>query len=205
MTKDQILADLDYASTLAKDGAATPLLGGPIGLMWGVLMTAIFFGQWAILSKTIDLPQSSIGYMWIAFAIIGGLGSAILGRRIDEKPGANSVANRVETYVWIMFSGFMVTLFVGVIINMLLQKSGTETFDYLVIAGFAGQGLAYGVIAKLTNLKWIHAAALMSFMSSAMCFSMLGTVNIYLAASLAAFITVIVPSVISIKKENNNV
>lgn len=205
MTKEQILADLDYASSIAKDGASTPLLGGPIGLMWGVLLTLIFFGQWAILSETLSLPPRYIGFMWMAFAITGGCGSALLGRRIDQKPGANSVANRVEAYVWIMFSGYMVTLFIGVILNMLLQETTSQTFDFLVITGFAGQGLAYGVVAKLTQLKWIHGASFASFTAAAICFSMLGGVNMYLFASVGAAITIIIPSLMTMKNETENV
>jgi len=204
MTKEQILADLDYASALAKDGASTPLLGGRIGLMWGFLLALVFFGQWAILTKTLNIPPNNIGFLWLAFAIIGSIGSAVMGHKIDQKPGANSVANRIETYVWIMFSGYMVTLFVGVVLNMLIQKSGPQTFDYIVIAAFAGQGLAYGVVAKLTDLKWIHAASFASFAASALCFSMLGGFNIYLVASIAALFTVVIPSLISLKEENQN-
>ncbi|MEP3889418.1 MAG: hypothetical protein ABJN69_03065 [Hellea sp.] len=204
MTKEQIIADLDYVSSIAKDGANSPLLGGRIGLMWGILLTLVFFGQWAILSKTFDVSPNNIGFLWIAFAVIGGAGSAIMGRKIDSKPGANSVANRVETYVWIMFAGYMATLFVGVILNMFIQNGGPQSFDYLVIAGFAGQGLAYGVVAKLTGLRWIHFASFMSFSSSALCFSLLGTINIYVVASIAAFITVVIPSLISLKKETQN-
>lgn len=200
MTKEQILADLDYASSLAKDGANAPLLGGPIGLMWGVLLALVFFGQWAVLSQMLVIPHSNIGWMWLAFAIVGGAGSMILGRKADQKPGANSFANRVETYVWIMFAGFMGTLFIGVILNMLLQKSSPQAFDFLVIAGFAGQGLAYGVVAKLTKLGWIHAASFISFAASALCFSMLGDINIYLVAAIACIFTIIIPSLISIKK-----
>lgn len=204
MTKEQIIADLDYASALAKDGANTPLLGGRIGLMWGILLTLVFFGQWAILSQTFDVPHYSIGFLWLAFAIIGGSGSAIMGRKIDTMPGANSVANRVETYVWIMFAGYMVTLFVGVILNILIQNSGPQSFDFMVIAGFAGQGLAYGVVAKLTGLRWIHFASFAGFTAAALCFSMLGDVNIYVVASIAAFITIVIPSLISLKKETQD-
>jgi len=205
MTKEQILADLDYVSAIAKDGASTPLLGGPIGLMWGILISAAMIGQWSILTKAINLPNSALIYLWIGFAIIGSAGSALLGKRIDKKPGANSVANRVESYVWIMFSGFAVTMFIGACLNILLKNANPQVFDILVVTVFAGQGLAYGVIAKLTNLKWIHLAALMSFISSALCFAMLGTVNIYLVASIAAVITVIVPSIISMQKAASNV
>jgi len=146
MTKEQILSDLDFASSVARAGAATPLLGGPIGLMWGVLLTLIFLAQWAILSDRLAIEHQNIWLLWLAFVVLGGIGSTVLGRKIDEKPGANSVANRVEAYVWIMFSGFMATLFFGVVLNMVLKGATPEMFDFIVIAGFAGQGLAYGEI-----------------------------------------------------------
>jgi len=127
-----------------------------------------------------------------------------MGRKIDQKPGANSVANRVETYVWIMFSGYMVTLFIGAVLNILIQKSTPQIFDYIVISAFAGQGIAYGVVAKLTGLKWVHAASFASFATSALCFAMFGDLNIYLVASIAALVTIIIPSLISLKKETQN-
>lgn len=201
MTKDQLLADLDYASSLAKEGASTPLLGGPIGLMWGILLTLVFFGQWAIISDTIALPEKFIGYLWIAFAVIGAIGSTIIGKKIDEKPGANSVANRVEGYVWVMFAGYMATLFTGAVLNIIFTQGSAVVFNFLVVAGFAGQGVAYGVVAKLTHIKWIHAASFLSFSAAALCFSLLNDVNVYAVASLGAIITVVLPSLITMRNE----
>jgi len=201
MTKEQILADLDYASSIAKDGANTPLLGGRIGLLWGALLTLIFFGMWLILSEKVNVPKSYIGFMWVAFAVIGGTASAIMGRQIDNKAGANSIANRVETYVWIMFAGMMVTLFTGVILNMLLNGGTANLFDFVLIAGFAGQGLAYGVVAKLTGHKWIHLASLAGFTASAVAFVAYGQPHIYLIGSVGATLTIVLPSLISLKRE----
>lgn len=200
MSKDQIMADLDYASQVAKDGAETPLLGGPIGLMWGILICIVFLLQWAILSRVLPMPEENLFIMWIAFAVTGGLGSVILGRRIDEKPGVNSVANRVETYVWIMFVAAMFTMVVGIILNQILQGGSVQLWDMMVIIGFAGQGLAYGVIAKMTKLRWVHMASLASFIASAVSFSAFGTVHIYLIGAVGIVFSVIIPSLISMKQ-----
>jgi len=127
MTKEQIIADLDYASAIARDGATTPLLGGPIGLIWGILISAALMGMWAILTRIINVPYNAIWIIWV-----GGFGSAILGKRIDNKAGANSVANRVESYVWIMFSAFAGTLFIGAVLNMVLQKASPEIFSFIL-------------------------------------------------------------------------
>lgn len=199
MDKQTLLADLDYASAIAKDAANTPLLGGPIGLMWGILLTLTFAGQWLILNGIAGLPEQYIGFLWLAFAVIGGIGSAVLGRKISAKPGAMSVANRVESYVWMMFAAMMGSLFIGVLLNQLLAGGNAKLFDYIVIAGFAGQGLAYGLTAKMTGLKWLHMAAFAGFTASAVCFVALGQTQLYLIAAVATIITVILPSLRTMK------
>lgn len=199
MDKNTLLADLDYASAIAKDGANTPLLGGPIGLMWGGLLCVTFLGQWLILTQRLSLPESYIGFLWLGFALIGGTGSTILGRKIEAKAGASSVANRVESYVWMMFAAMMGSLFVGVMLNILLAGGNPKLFDFILIAGFAGQGFAYGVTAKMTGLKWLHLAAFAGFTASAICFVALGQAHLYLIAAIATVVTVILPSLKTMK------
>jgi len=200
MTKDQLIADLQNATEIARSGANAPLLGGPIGLMWGILITLTFAVHWGIISGRFGWPEVTLAVLWISFAVLGAMGSIILGRKIEEKPGANSVANRVESYVWIMFSAMMATLAIGIILNILIQNGTTALFDFIVIIGFAGQGLAYGVVAKMTGLKWVHLSALASFTASAICFSALGTSHFYLLAALATICTVVLPSLHSMRK-----
>jgi len=173
MTKEQILADLDYASALAKDGANTPLLGGSIGLMWGILLTLILGYQYGILAEKINLPPESLAIAWIAYGIIGGVGSTILGRRIDRMPGASSINNRVETYVWIMFVGAIITCAAGSMLNMTFGKGDQTVWITVLVFAFAGQGMAYGIMAKLAKEKILHIASFISFVFSAVVFMLI--------------------------------
>jgi len=198
--KASLLSDLDYASRIAKEGQNAPLVGGPIGLLWGVLLTAVFFAQWGVLSGAFGLPQQSLLFVWIAFAVIGGGGSTYLGRKLNEKPGANSVANRVEQYVWIMFSAMLATLFIGAVLNMTLNEGSYQLFDLIMIVGFAGQGLAYGVVAKMSKIKILHLASFCGFTASAICFAFYGQVEVYLIAAIATLFTIIMPSVLLMNK-----
>lgn len=200
MSKENLLSDLDYASRLAKEGAETPLLGGPIGLLWGVLLTSIFFYQWGIISGRFGLPESTLAFAWVAFGVIGGLGSAVMGRKIDKQPGSNSAANRVESYVWTMFAGMLGSLFVGIIINMIFADGTYKLFDLVMIVGFAGQGLAYGVVAKMSKIRMLHFASFIGFTASAVCFSFYGQPIVYLIGSIATIFTVILPSLLLMKK-----
>lgn len=199
MTKDALMADLEHASRIARDGEDTPLLGGPIGLMWGILMTVVFSVQYMILEQILPVAQSNLTFLWIGFAAIGGFGSFILGRKQDEKPGSNSVANRLEGYVWVMFAGMMFTLATGVILNLLFGNGTYQLWDIMIVIGFAGQGLAYGVVAKMTKLGWLHITALLSFTLSAICFAAFGQTTIYIIAAIGTIFTVILPSLRTMK------
>jgi hypothetical protein len=195
-----LMQDLEYATSLAKAGESAPLLGGPIGLLWGVLLCFIFFVQWGVLSGTFGWPQNTLLFCWIAFAVIGGGGSAIMGRYINQKPGANSAANRVETYVWTMFSGMMASLFIGIVLNMTLNGGTYQLFDLVMIVGFAGQGLAYGVVAKMSKIKLLHIASFLGFTASALCFAFYGDIKVYLIAAIATLFTIVLPSVLLMKR-----
>ena len=194
-----IMADLEEASRIAKTGEDMPLVGGPIGLMWGILITLCLTIHYLIISQIIALPLHALNFLWLGLAISGGIGSAILGPKVDKKPGANSMANKVERYVWIMFASTMGSLAIGVILNLILGKGGYQIWDFVLIAGFAGQGLAYGVTAKLTGHGWLHFAAFASFTMTAVTMSFYGQSVIYLIAAIASVFTIIIPSLLSMK------
>ena len=201
MTSQDILSDLENASRIAKAGEDMPLVGGSIGLMWGILITLIMAIHYLIITQTITLPFHTLNFIWIAFALTGGIGSVLLGQKADKKPGASSVANRVEQYVWVIFAAAMASLAVGVILNLILGKGSYELWSFILIAGFAGQGLAYGVIAKLTGHSWLHFATFGSFTLAAVAMSFYGQSIIYLIASIGAFITIVIPSLVTMKAE----
>ena len=196
---ETLLADLEHASKIAKAGENTPLVGGPIGLMWGILITAVLGLHYLIMVQIIALPLQALNILWIGFAVLGGLGSAVLGRKLDKKTGTHSNANRVEQYVWMMFTAAMVSLAVGVILNLILGEGGYDLWAFILIVGFAGQGLAYGVVAKLTGHSWVHFAAFAGFTMAAITMSFYGQNIIYLIAALGTIVTVIIPSLLSMK------
>ena len=203
MTKtDALMADLAEASRIAKSGEDMPLVGGPIGLMWGILLTIMFAFHYAIITRTLEVSQQYILFFWGAFLLIGVMGSIVLGIKLDKKPGASSTANRVESYVWTMYGGMMGALGVGVILNQIFGNGSHELWTLMVIFGFAGQGLAYGVVAKLTGQTWLHFASFASFTMAAMTMSFYSSAIIYLLAALGAFVTIVIPSLMSIRKES---
>lgn len=202
MTKSEaLMADLAEASRIAKTGEDMPLVGGPIGLMWGILITSALTIHYLIITQTIAISFQSLNFLWVGFAVLGGVGSAILGPKVDKKPGASSLANKVEQNVWIMFAAAMGSLAIGVILNLILGEGNYDLWAFMLIAGFSGQAIAYGVVAKLTGHNWLHFAAFGSFTLAAVSMSFYGQNIIYLVAAIGSFITVVIPSLLSMKAE----
>jgi len=204
MTNDQILDDLNYASALAREGASAPLVGGRIGLMWGCLLSITLTLQWAILSQVLNLPLQTLFYAWFAFAAIGGTGSAVMGPKLDKIDGAQSVSNRVEKVVWTTFSTMMAILFAGVLLNVLFLSGDTTHYNLIVIIAFAGQGMAYGVVAKISKARWLFAASLASFITASLCIAVYDETVLYLIGGIACVLTIVIPSLISIKNEHHD-
>lgn len=200
MTKTDLMADLDFASQIAKDGANAPLVGGPIGLWWGVLLTFTFSLHYLISTQALAVPHAWLGWLWVSFGVIGSLGSYLLGRRVGQKAGAGSMLNKVESYAWMMFAFTMLSLAIGVLLNLILNDGTVELWTLILIFGFAGQGLVYGLTAKLTGHGWLHFAAFGGFTMAAVTMSFYGDAIVYLIAALGTVITVIIPSVLSIRK-----
>ena len=79
-----LLADLEEASRIAKAGEDMPLVGGPIGLMWGILITVMMAIQYMILTQTLALPFHSLSFFWLGFVAVGSVGSAILSQKMAK-------------------------------------------------------------------------------------------------------------------------
>ncbi len=205
MTKDQILADLDYVSTLAKEGANTPLLGGRIGLMWGCLLVPTLLITGLIHMKFIKVEPNFIGICWLAFGIIGGISTLVLGRSLDDKPGAYSVSNRVEQATWAGTTFLLFGMAIAVTYSVLVLSKPYWLFDMIMAVAFGTYVVNYYVIAKMTGVKSLYIPMLISFLLMIFIIIFIGQPFIYLIASAGVFITAIIPSYLSLKKEPSNV
>lgn len=198
--KDTLLADLEHASRIARDGAETPLVGGPVGLWWGVLLTVTFTLHYLIYMQIIPISGVWIGWLWFTFGVGGSLVSYLIGKRIEQRPGATSMLNKVEQYAWMMFAFTLLSLAIGVLLNLILNDGTMELWTLILIFGFGGQGLVFGLTAKLTGHGWLHFAALGGFTMAAITMSFYGDPIVYLIAALGTIVTIIIPSILSIRK-----
>ena len=205
MSRDELLSDLNYVKTMAEEGAQTPLLGGRIGLMWGILMSLTFIGHWAFVSGHTGLPNQYLGFLWLGFAIIGSLLTFILDKTLTDKPGLSSVGNRVDSTVWMFFGALMFSCFIGFALIIALGKASYPLFDFMVAIGFTAQGMAYGIVSKMSGYKWLMLSSIAGFISGIVSFALFGSTTLYLFAALGAIATIVIPEIIMLRGEPKNV
>ena len=201
MSSQQAIDNLDYASNLAKAGQEAPLVGGPIGFMWGLLLTATLGTHWGIITGKLPFEIWHLGFLWVCFSIIGGVASAALSRTLKQKSSFYSTANQIEHSVWLMFSIMLGCFWVGITLSILFESGTPALFDFVVIAGFGGQGLAYGVTARMSHHKWLTYPSGASFLASIICIAAFGQPLLYLIAAVATVFTVVLPSIKTIESE----
>ena len=61
MTSQQAIEDINYATGIAKSAKESPLVGGPFGLMWGVLLSTTLCSHWAIVTGQIAAQAPALG------------------------------------------------------------------------------------------------------------------------------------------------
>ena len=201
MTKSEILDDLAYVKTLAEEGKNAPMMGGRIGLWWGVLLCIVLFNHWVSLKGISPLPIEMIGLAWLAFGVVGGIGSFILGRSLAGKPGITSVNNRVAGALW---TGNAIILFVysfSALLSAVYGKSDYGIMDTIMPIAFGLYALTAYVLAKISHDKWhlIPGSIALAFVPISL--FLLGTPNLYLAAMVGVALTSVIPSIVELRRE----
>jgi len=204
MTKEQILADLDYASALAKDGANTPLLGGPIALMWGCLLIPTLILHGLTLGELIPMAKTKVGFFWAIYGIIGTIFSIILGRKIEKKPGAQSTINKVGTALGISM-GILIFVHAITMTFVVIQNDlPIYMFNLILAFAFGLMTIDLAVLAKISGFEYLRNAAIMAGVFMVLTLLMVTQNHVYFVAAAGVLVAQIIPSLIEIKNEHGH-
>jgi hypothetical protein len=204
MTRDEMLADLAHARTLAEEGRNAPLIGGSFSVFFGVLLTICYGLQWAVLTGAAPIPTDMIGAIWVVFGVLALTGSALLSRRVRNLPGGAAIPNRVDRNVWqgVMFA--LLAVVAGTIVRLAVQDDFTAP-DAIVAAGFGLYGVALYATATVGGHLWLRTFAFASWIVSGVLWYFLGEPWLYLLAAGACVAVLIVPGLITMRHEPKTV
>jgi hypothetical protein len=194
--------DLDYLRDLAEAGQRSPLLGGRFMVWWGALAMMSYGAHASVASQLVSAPAYSLALIWLAFGILGPLGSAILGRAMDEgKPGASSAGNRVQRAVWIASGLAFIAFFAGVVIVSITGKAPSAGFEWSVPFVFAIYGIAQITSGSIAGHFILRLAGGVSFAVVLGAVLLVGTVWLYWLAAAGAGLVILVPGLALLRAE----
>ena len=204
MTKNEVLDDIAYARTIAEQGAKTPLLGGSISLMWGLMVVVTLTLHGLTLIEKLPLPPQHVGLLWMIYGLLGTAGSIYLGRKIDNQPGAKSHVNQVgEALAYSM--GIMMVAYAITTVFMVVGK-GMPVFLYntIIVFAFALTTINLAVLARLTQQNYMKAATVLSGAATVMSYILVQSPYVYFFAALSIVFVQIIPSIIGLRNEPKN-
>jgi len=205
MSQTTLDDDIAYVRDLAEAGERAPLLGGRFLTFWGVLTSTAYFLHYSISAGLFGWPDIAYAWVWGTFMVIGIIGQIALGYTLRDKPGGNSTGNRAEATVW-MAGGFALFAYFGTLIVKSLTVGGPvpgfEASLPIVFAVYGTGLITSGMMAKAKPLTYAGYGAL-AMIALAIWFE--GSEFTWGVASLGAFLTVLVPGLIMMRREPKSV
>lgn len=200
MTNEALISDLEYATDIARRAEASPVIGGSIGLMWTCLATISLMIHGAILSGWIGSDTSLAGLVWLIYGVVGALLSVLLGRRLSQKIGSRSLANRVSEACWSSMGIMVAIIAVTTVIAFMTGRVEVVAFNFIVPFAFSQAATAYGVIARLTGYGYLKYAAIASAVSACITLYIVEDPAMYFFAGVFLILSGVIPSIIEVRK-----
>lgn len=205
MNQTTLHDDIAYVRDLAEAGQRAPLLGGRFLTFWGVLTSTAYFLHYSISAGLFGWPDIAYAWVWGTFLIVGIIGQSLLVYTIRNKPGGNSVGNRAEATVW-MAGGFALFAYFGTLIVKSIAIGGpVPGFESSLPIVFAVYGTGLITSGLMANVKPLTFAGYGALAMIAVSIWFAGTDLTWGIASLGAFLTVLVPGLIMMRREPKDV
>ncbi|MHA6288056.1 hypothetical protein [Maricaulis sp. CAU 1757] len=195
-------SDLAYLKRVAEAGSTAPLLGGRFFIWWGGLASLALLAHWAVLVGAVPLARPQIGFIWLAYGLVGSAGMLVLARSLAGKPGSGSAANRGESAVW---QAVTITIFayaIGLVIAFLTERiSDPVLFDTIPLIAFGLYGVAFKVVTRLGGPAWLGRLGWLAWVGMALGLSLLGTSWLYLYSAALVGTLAIIPGLALLRSE----
>jgi len=188
--------DLSYVREMTEAGRNAPLLGGRFYVFFGALVTVAYTAQFLILSGRLGTGPETLGYLWISFAILVGVGMPLLLRSLKNKPGRGAVNNRVESVVWTTGGFCLFAYGVGTVIAQVAFGASALAWDFMAAVAFAAYGTGLMTTGTIAGIGWMRIPAVTAIGLVGVVPMLAGSPQLYAVGALGVFLVAFVPGVI---------
>lgn len=178
--------DLNYLRDMAEAGQDAPSLSGRFSLLWFGLLAVALLLHWALAKGLVGgLEERHVGFVWLGFGLLGGLGSFLISRTMRDMPGQSAARNKVDRHTW-RITGLGLFLYaITVAFTVALRADiGTWLFDTIMPTAFLAYAISYSATAAFTRgfSKWLPVILSLAF--CAITVALIGLTDTYLASAV---------------------
>jgi len=193
--------DLAYLRSVAESGQQAPSLAGRYFLWWGGLAAPALLAHWAIITGLAGIAPHLVGFVWMAYGIVGMTGMFVLRRALRDKPGAGAVNNRGEAAVWNGVMWLIAAYAIGAVAAMIAGRGDMILFDTIPLVAFGGYGVSFWVSSSLGGPRWMRPMAIIAWLACGAGVFLVGTPALYLYSAAAVGILALLPGIVLVRGE----
>lgn len=202
--KDTLMADLDFAAKLARDGASTPLLGGTFFVIWSGLLVPTLILHGLTVSRYLPFPPEYIGLIWFAFGICGSVLTIIFDRKNRNKSGATTFLNRLGRQAGWSVNLLIFSFVAATALRVLLSEADWSSFNMILPVAFGLQALQMSVLGHLSGKKYLMRAAYLAGIAMVCTLILNHRVEIYYVSAICILFSMMLPGILEIKAERQH-
>ncbi len=191
--RQKLQNEIAWMKEMTEQGRTGPVLGGSIGVWWGLLSFVMMLVHWGALVGRLPVSITDIGWFWSAYVVIGLAGTIILARRMQTAPGAGTLSNRISGVAWMLAGAGIFSFMGGVVIATFVLGAPFWLFNLILPVAFICYGIAFGVGAALRGDGIGGVAAGASFVAALAMFPFVLGTSVYLLGALGVLAVGVVP------------
>ncbi|MEM6483515.1 MAG: hypothetical protein AAF662_00825 [Pseudomonadota bacterium] len=202
--KNSLLEDLDFAATLARDAANTPLLGGVYFLIWSGLLVPTLLVHGGVVQGWVPLDPSSIGLLWLGYAVVGITFSTVFGMRTANRPGSNTFLNRLSRASGIVLCTLIFTFATAISVAVSAERIGFEAYNLILAFAFGLNAFHLAVLGALSRKRYLRWSALMAGVAMVLTVFYCQDPVVYFIAALGVCLSMTLPGILEVRAEHRH-
>jgi hypothetical protein len=205
MTQTPLADDIAFVRQIAEEGQTTPSLSGRFRILWGSLTGFALIAHWLAMKEVFILPIEYIGAVWLGVGVVGGIASALLGRALDNKPGASSVGNQAQQAAWPVTGGGIFLYAAAIAFVVVGRGQSVVLFDTIMPVAFFAYAINEAMAARLFRRRQSHFLCAVALVFCAGTTALIGTAEVYLLAAIGVIATQFLPGIIALRREPSTI
>jgi len=206
-----VVEDLAYVRGVAEEGRKAPLLGGRFFVLWGLVVAVGSLANWAVFSGAVSVPSWSVAIIWFSLAGAASVLNGVLGRKLEGKPGSNSIGNQVEKAVWSIAGVIFFTLAIAFLLfSLLIAEKGSPLWGGVIFSVFPPITFGiYAIALKATSvassMDQLKIFVWLSVLFAILTTLLIGSLFQFFATTAGILLVSVLPGVLMIRAEPSEI